>query len=217
MIFHPIQSWDCLLTCLISEGKSVKVSQCNQTSPSLSGFSLFNQLDASQNHQTGKKRWFFATDWARYMFYSQVCVCVCLRACTCMQGIEYIYIYLHIISYTCICLHICNYILILIYKLLHTPVSHPYARCWSYSFVTHNIKSTFIPVSWIHAPHNMKFYILPSTGGVLAGFVGACASLAEASSAFWAARRRPRCNVCPKHPEKISTQLPPAFLVRNHE
>lgn len=165
----------------------------------------------------GKKRWFFATDWARYMFYSQVCVCVCLRACTCMQGIEYIYIYLHIISYTCICLHICNYILILIYKLLHTPVSHPYARCWSYSFVTHNIKSTFIPVSWIHAPHNMKFYILPSTGGVLAGFVGACASLAEASSAFWAARRRPRCNVCPKHPEKISTQLPPAFLVRNHE
>ena len=137
---------------------------------------------------------------------------MCLCACTCMQGI-YIFIYLHIISYTCIYLHICNYILILIYKLLHTPVSHPYARCWSYSFVTHNIKSTFIPVSWIHvnqAPHNMKFYILPSTGGVLAGFLGACASLAEASSAFWAARRRPRCNV-------VSTQLPPAFLLRNHE
>jgi hypothetical protein len=146
-------------------------------------------------------------------------MCLCVFACVHMHaGYRiYIYIYLHIISYTCICLHICNYILILIYKLLHTPVSHPYARCWSYSFVTHNIKSTFIPVSWIHAPHNMKFYILPSTGGVLAGFVGACASLAEASSAFWAARRRPRCNVCPKHPEKISTQLPPAFLVRNHE
>ena len=94
-----------------------------------------------------------------YVLLTGMClfVCVYLCACTCMQGIYYIYIYmylhiisytciyLHILAYTCIYLHICNYILILIY--LHTPVSHPYARCWSYSFVTHNIKSTFIPVS----------------------------------------------------------------------
>ena len=114
----------------------------------------------------------------RYVF-------VCVFACVHMHAGYRIYIYiyiLHIISYTCICLHICNYILILIYKLLHTPVSHPYARCWSYSFVTHNIKSTFIPVSWIHAPHNMKFYILPSTGGV---FGGLCRCLCFACWSFF--------------------------------
>lgn len=111
MIFHLIQSWDCLLTCLISEGKSVKVSQCNQTSPSLSGFSLFNQLDASQNHKTGKKRMIFCHRLGTlYVLLTGMCLCVFV--CVHMHAGYIInkYIYLHIISYTCICLHTCNYI-----------------------------------------------------------------------------------------------------------